>query len=111
LPNGYPQEESCFITVLTHGCSGPCGTLLIDAAGNLYGASYANGTYHCGNVFKLTQSNGGCTYTELYDFTCGSDGGNPAGSLILDGNGNLYGTTLRGGSAGYGYGVVFEITP
>jgi uncharacterized repeat protein (TIGR03803 family) len=111
LPNGYPQDESCFIALNTRGCSGPWGTLLIDAAGNLYGASNANGTYHCGNVFKLTPSNGSWIYTDLHDFTCGSDGGNPAGSLILDGNGNLYGTTIRGGSAGYGYGVVFEITP
>ena len=71
LPNGNPGEESCFIALNTRGCSGPWGTLLIDSAGNLYGASYANGTYHCGNVFKLTQSNGSWNYTDLHDFTCG----------------------------------------
>jgi hypothetical protein len=111
LPNGNPGEGNCFIAVATTGCSGPWGTLLIDSAGNLYGASYANGTYHNGNVFKLTQSNGSWTYTDLYDFTGGSDGANPVGALILDGNGNLYGTTSRGGADGYCCGVVFEITP
>ena len=114
LPNGYPGEIQCFIAVGTQGCSGPWGTLVMDSAGNLYGASYANGLYHYGNVFKLTHSNDSWTYTDLYDFTDGNDGANPAGALILDGNGNLYGTTLRGGSSTNcfeGCGVVFEITP
>lgn len=115
LPNGYPQEGTCFIALETTGCSGPWGSLLMDSAGNLYGASYANGLYHYGNVFKLTHSNGSWTYTDLYDFTGGTDGAQPAGQLILDDDGNLYGTTLRGGGTscdyGAGCGVVFEITP
>jgi hypothetical protein len=113
LPNGDSGEGFCFIAVGTRGCSGPWGTLLMDPAGNLYGASYANGAYHYGNVFKLTQSNGSWSYTDLYDFTGGNDGANPVGSLILDGTGNLYGTTLGGGSTNCfrGCGVVFEITP
>lgn len=113
LPNGNRHEIFCFIAVGTTGCSGPWGTLVLDAAGDLYGASYGNGLYQSGNVFKLTQSNGSWTYTDLYDFTGGNDGGNPAGALILDRNGNLYGTTLRGGSSNcfMGCGVVFEITP
>ena len=113
LPNGNPREDYCFIAVGTEGCSGPWGTLLMDPAGNLYGASYGNGTHHYGNVFKLTRSGGSWTYTDLYDFTGGNDGANPVGSLILDGTGNLYGTTLGGGSTNCfrGCGVVFEITP
>jgi uncharacterized repeat protein (TIGR03803 family) len=114
LPNGDPTEGNCFLAIGTEGCSGPWGTLLMDPAGDLYGASYANGTYHYGNVFKLTQSNGSWTYTDLYDFAGGNDGANPVGALILDGNGNLYGTTLRGGSSTncyQGCGVVFEIAP
>ncbi len=113
LPNGYSQEGNCFIAVGTYGCSGPWGTLVMDSAGNLYGASYANGLYHYGNVFKLTHSNGSWTYTDLYDFTDGNDGANPSGALILDGDGNLYGTTLRGGNPNcfLGCGTVFEITP
>jgi uncharacterized repeat protein (TIGR03803 family) len=113
LPDGDPKEGYCDLALTTEGCSGPWGTLLMDAAGNLYGASYANGAYHYGNVFKLTRSNGSWTYTDLYDFTGGNDGANPVGSLILDGDGNLYGTTLRAGSSTncfLGCGTVFEIT-
>jgi uncharacterized repeat protein (TIGR03803 family) len=43
----------------------------------------------------------------LYAFSGGSDGGNPIGALIMDQSGNLYGTTLEGGSAGLG--TVFKV--
>jgi len=43
--------------------SGPQGNLARDAAGNLYGATYDGGAYRYGNVFKLTPTNGGWTYT------------------------------------------------
>jgi len=54
--------------------------------------------------------------TVLYNFTGGSDGLNPDSSLISDGTGNFYGTTVLGGMGcpgwnGYGCGVVFEISP
>jgi hypothetical protein len=97
------------------GCCGPYGTLVADAAGNLYGATLTAGAYGQGNVFKLTPSNGGWTYTDLYDFTGHDDGGQPYGSLVLDANGNIYGTTYAGGNfecqGDFGCGVVFEITP
>lgn len=91
---------------------GPGASLVMDAAGNLYGT--ASGVpLAWGSVFKLTPSNGSWIYTDLHDFTGGSDGGYPFGGVILDGNGNLYGTTYGGGNAGcvYGCGVVYEITP
>jgi len=65
--------------------------------------------YGWGNVFKLTPSIGGWTYTSLYDFTGGTDGGSPCGGVTLGANGNLYGTTIAGGA--YNYGTVWEITP
>ena len=99
----------CLIPAGGSGCSGPWGTLLMDPAGNLYGATYSNGAFQSGNVFKLTRSNGSWTYTDLYDFTGGSDGANPISPLILDGNGTIFGTTANGGADGYG--VAFEITP
>ena len=61
-----------------------------------------------GTVFKLTPSNGSWTYTWLHDFTNGSDGGAPWGSVIFDASGDLYGTA-QGGSLGGG--VIWEITP
>ena len=87
----------------------PMDKLVMDAAGNLYGTTNAGGAYGVGSVFKLTPSNGGWTYTSLHDFT-GPEGQFPESSVVLDANGNLYGTTYGGGTNGYG-GVVFEITP
>jgi uncharacterized repeat protein (TIGR03803 family) len=88
---------------------GPRGTLAIDGAGNVYGTTACLGAYTQGSVFKLTPSGGGTgTYTDLHDFT-GPDGEYPYGSVAIDANGNLYGTTWEGGL--YGYGVVWEITP
>ena len=81
----------------------------MDAAGNLYGTTYKDGAYGSGSVFKLIPSNGGWTYTDLHDFSSGSDGAEPVSNVILDANGNLYGTALAAG--GYGYGIVFEIMP
>lgn len=95
--------------------SGPEASLTMDAAGNLYGTTYAIGAHEYGNVFKLSPLNGGWIYTSLYDFTGGTDGGYPRGNLVLDANGNLYGTVTYGGTGGPACspycGVVFEITP
>lgn len=89
---------------------GSFASLIMDASGNIYGTTtYGIGTEIYGNVFKLSPSNGGWTYTSLHDFTGGSDGGYPYGSVTLGANGNIYGTAAGGGA--YGYGVVFEITP
>ena len=83
--------------------------LIFDAAGNLYGTTNGDGLYGAGSVFRLTPSNGAWIYTSLHDFTGGSDGGYPVGTLVLDANGNLYGTTSYGGHNTVG--VVFKITP
>ncbi len=84
-------------------------TVAMDAAGNLYGTTSGDGAHPWGSVYKLTRSNGGWTYSSLHDFTGGTDGGTPYGSLVFDGSGNLYGTAFAGGANGQG--VVFQITP
>jgi uncharacterized repeat protein (TIGR03803 family) len=87
--------------------------LVRDAAGNLYGTTFAGGDVHCspisgcGTVFKLNTSG---KLTTLHRFTGGKDGAYPYyGSLVIDASGNLYGTTFGGGSSGHG--VVFKLTP
>jgi len=93
---------------------GPTDAVIFDAQGNLYGTTYGGGSHSRGNIFKLTPYNGGWMYQSIYDFTGGSDGGAPTGPLILDPNGNIYGTTFYGGTghcSSAGCGVVFEITP
>jgi uncharacterized repeat protein (TIGR03803 family) len=93
----------------TTGGGGPVASLIRDAAGNLYGTTLLDGANRFGNVFELTPTDGGWTYTDLYDFTGGNDGGEPMSNIVLDAQGNLYGTTYQGGTNGLG--VVFEITP
>lgn len=94
---------------LTGSDGGPQRTLVLDQAGNLYGAATGGGAHGQGSVFKLTLSNGSWLYTDLHDFTGGGDGSGPYDGLALDSQGNIYGTTEDGGT--YAEGTVFEITP
>src|SRR5208283_1354867 len=89
---------------------GPSRTLLLDGAGNLYGTTDCDGAYGWGNVFELTPSGGRWTYSSLYDFKGGTDGGNPHSNIVIDANGNLYGTAAAGGGP-QGVGVVWETMP
>ena len=66
----------------------------MDAAGNLYGASAYNGAYNYGYLFKLTNSNGSWTFTDLYDFTGGDDGCDPWGPVAVDSAGTVYAGTI-----------------
>jgi uncharacterized repeat protein (TIGR03803 family) len=81
-------------------------SLIVDSAGNLYGASNNGGSHNLGSVFKVTKSG---TLTVLHSFTGKPDGENPQASVIRDSAGNLYGTTLYGGA--FNAGAVFKISP
>ena len=64
----------------------------------------------------LTQPAQAQTYKVIYNFTGGEDGATPWAGLTIDAAGNLYGTTLLGGSHGSncfasGCGTVFKLTP
>jgi len=96
--------------------SHPWATLILDAAGNLYGTTAAGGggtncAFGCGTVFELLPGAGGAwTIKFLHNFNFKlADGSFPSARLIFDAAGNLYGTTFNGGF--YGYGTVFELTP
>ena len=93
----------------------PRGALLQARDGNFYGTTLYGGnascTNGCGTVFRMTP---GGALTVLHAFTAGTDGANPYSGLIQGTDGNLYGTTLRGGGTGCtgtGCGTVFKITP
>jgi len=83
----------------------PNGSLVFDAAGNLYGAGLGGGANAVGGVFRLKPSSGGSwTETVLYSFPL--RGGWPNGGWVFDQSGNLYGTTLvEGGN------TVYELSP
>ena len=89
----------------------PYGSLVADTSGkNLYGTTYYGGTHAYGEVFALTNSGGTWNQTVIYSFLgpSNSDGANPFGGLVLDSNGNIYGTTYAGGPSNQG--TVFELS-
>lgn len=104
----------------------PDAGLAVGPSGTLYGTTsaggYDNNGFGFGTVFSLMPDMHACvaapcpwTETVLYRFAAGNDGWQPTlGKLVLDAAGNLYGTTVNGGSAscgGYGCGTVFKLTP
>jgi uncharacterized repeat protein (TIGR03803 family) len=90
----------------------PCAGLVIDKQGNVYGTTLYGGSANYGTVFELTPAG---VETVLHNFTLEPDGGYPQGSLVLDAEDNLYGTTGDGGASACsfttGCGTVFRLTP
>ena len=91
----------------------PSAGLVLDAAGNLYGTTYergnssCNGGGGCGTLFEITS---GGQFTVVHTFMGEpSDGNGPTATLLRDSAGNLYGTTVSGGTDNDG--VVFKLTP
>ena len=78
----------------------------IDAADNLYGVLFS------GSIYEVSKSGGGWTFTVLHNVS-GSDGDEPEGLPVIDAAGNLYGTTVQGGTQcqPYGCGTAWQITP
>jgi hypothetical protein len=81
----------------------PVAGVIIDSKGNLYGSTNDGGGtgcngYGCGVLWKLS-AKGKETILHIFD---GTDGQLPWGSLLRDAKGGLYGTTVEGGTSGYG---------
>jgi len=87
----------------------PTGGPIMDSSGNLFGTTNAGGTYGAGTIYEYTA---GGTYTVLYNFCPAGgnciDGNHPDGTLIMDSNGSLYGTTENGGGPNKG-GTIFML--
>jgi len=88
------------------GC--PYSGVVMDSAGNLYGAVPGGGTNGVGMAYELSQTQSGWQLTTLHNFA-GDDGSVSKAGLIMDQAGNLYGATSSGGSGGGG--VIYEISP
>lgn len=102
------------------------GGVIVDSSGNLYGTAELGGAASshcqdgCGVVYKLTpNADGTFSQTILHTFLLDADvmdGGYPNPGLLLDAQGNLYGTALAGGPTkkgcgGVGCGIVFKLSP
>ncbi len=84
----------------------PLSAVVIDAFGFLYGTTSAGGPANRGVVFRMKTD--GSMFSVLHGFAGGmTDGDDPPSSLTLDGSGNLYGTTYRGGVSNAG--VIFRM--
>jgi uncharacterized repeat protein (TIGR03803 family) len=96
---GYPDGQ------------GPYGSLVFGHGKSLlYGTTSAGGKYECGTVFAVGLD---AEESVLYDFCSADfDGRVPTGSLAIDSNGNLYGTTEVGGTQGtpIGAGTIFSVS-
>jgi uncharacterized repeat protein (TIGR03803 family) len=93
----------------------------LDSSGDLIGVGYrANPDNVNGFVFKLAPNSGSRFWTQtiLHNFcslaNC-ADGSGPAGGIVQDASGNLYGLTSYGGNTNCGHnggcGVLYRIAP
>jgi uncharacterized repeat protein (TIGR03803 family) len=83
----------------------PLSALIQAKDGSFYGTTYSGGVNGYGTVFKLAVSSGGVKYSILHncaDGTTTNDGQNPQAALVQGADGNLYGTTSKGGVNGFG---------
>jgi len=116
-----PDGNGGWTETVLHNFYGAIGTypqagLLLDAAGSLYGTTIAGGNSSCtinngsgcGTVFRLKKNQFGTWNVKvLHSFSGQPDGAGPVAGLVSDSAGNLYGSTIQGGSSNAG--AVFKL--
>jgi uncharacterized repeat protein (TIGR03803 family) len=106
--SGGGYSFTTLISFNSTGGANPFAGLILDSSGDLFGTTGGGGDLGDGTVFELSPaSGGGYSLTTLISFNY-TDGANPYGGLVLDSNGNLFGTTQSGPTNA---GTVFELTP
>jgi uncharacterized repeat protein (TIGR03803 family) len=106
---GFDWTEHDIASLGAPGTGGltACG-LIRDSAGNLYGGESGDGRN--ASVFELSPSGSGWQLTVLYIWSFSNDiAQGPVGNLVLDRDGNLYGTTMSLGT--FGFGNIFKLSP
>jgi uncharacterized repeat protein (TIGR03803 family) len=108
-PSGYQTGFLLFSTKNGGSFGTDTGGLMQDTDGNLYALAALGGGYGAGAVVKLTVRPDGPLVTYTPFGTPVANGAQPVGNTILASDGNFYGVTLGGGTAGLG--TVFRLTP
>jgi uncharacterized repeat protein (TIGR03803 family) len=85
--------------------STPFGGVVQGSDGALYGTTASGGQFVVGTVFTLKTNGNG--YSVLYSFGFLPDGASPQAGVMQGNDGMLYGTTVIGGTNGYG--TVFKL--
>ena len=95
----------------------PYAGLVEGSDGLLYGTGnndeVGDTSYEVGNIFKVSKTG---TFTNLYHFEGGNDGGNPDGGLVEGPDGSFYGSTHNYGlfaddDDDTGQGVLYKVSP
>jgi uncharacterized repeat protein (TIGR03803 family) len=109
-PTGYASTATTLVSFSGTNGSTPSAGLFLDVEGNLIGTTAGGGANPNGTVFEILKTATGYANapTTLVSFN-GTNGANPNSDLIADANGNLFGTTTRGGANALNDGTVFEI--
>jgi uncharacterized repeat protein (TIGR03803 family) len=107
---GGPRDQKIYVFAGGSDGAFPSAGLLGDRSGALYGeTANGGGSADAGTVFRLTPAGTGYAETILYSFQGGYDAADPAGGLIADQSGALYGTA--GSYSTSSAGTVFKLTP
>jgi uncharacterized repeat protein (TIGR03803 family) len=109
---------------LTHGASGWTENVLhsftggedgrnpaapvVDPSGKVFGVTSGDGAFGDGTAYELQPTDGGFSYSVIYQFDSASGPPPAIGGLTLDNAGNLYGS---GGGSLNGGGTIFELSP
>jgi uncharacterized repeat protein (TIGR03803 family) len=104
--NQNGEEEALHVFDAGQGADAalPSGGVIMDEAGNLYGATVF-GNPGAGTLYRLDPAG---NFTVLHEFKSASEGSNPQGPLVRDAAGNLYGSTLEGGA--HNQGTIFRLS-
>lgn len=104
-----PNNDSLVIKHHFDGTNGrnPFGNITYHSSGKLYGLTYQGGNSNDGVLFEYRLNND--SFYKRHDFDGSNTGRNPFGSLLLAGNGLMYGMTYQGGANNFG--LVFSFDP
>lgn len=108
-PDGSWKENPIYSFKGPPDAGRPYSGLTIDSDGNLYGTTQSGGANGIGAVYELVPlMDGGWSESVIHSFS-GDDGDYPWADVTIDQSGNVYGTTISGGTNGHG--TVFVVTP